>query len=118
MDTLAAGSVITSPSTSTSPALISFAAYERGTSKLWDTALSNLKVSFDNTWRDFTNPVYENVQIGVFNSDEVTLLRYKGKNYLGNVDTLLTYEGEYSKIVTGVIKDGSKITTTVNQTFA
>lgn len=45
MEIFAAGSVITSPSTSTSPALISLAAYERGTSKLCDTALSNLKVS-------------------------------------------------------------------------
>ena len=57
--------------------------------------ISNLKVSFDNTWIDtLSTDIYgdgDTIQIGVFNSNEVALLKYKGKNYLGNVDTLLTY---------------------------
>lgn len=77
--------------------------------------ISNLKVSFNNTWKNTSSTdIYSDTQIGVFNSDEVTLLKYKGKNYLGNVDTLLTYENEYSKIVTGVIINGKSTTTTVN----
>ena len=70
--------------------------------------ISNIKTSFNNAWED---PVaLQKTQIGIFNSNEVSLLKINDKNYYGNVDTLITSEKEVSKLMTfksydyGVVK--------------
>ena len=77
-------------------------------------------MSFDNTWIDtLSTDIYgdgDTIQIGVFNSNEVALLKYKGKNYLGNVDTLLTYENEYSKVAR-LLSEGSYRIKTVYEAY-
>ena len=70
--------------------------------------ISNIKTSFNNAWE---NPVaLQQTQIGIFNSNEVSLLKINDKNYYGNVDTLITSKKEVSKLMTfksydyGVVK--------------
>ena len=38
--------------------------------------------------------------IGIFNSDQVSLVKIDGKNYYGNIDTIINPTDEYSKVVT------------------
>lgn len=79
--------------------------------------ISNLKISFNNTWKDTTTAdTYSDIQIGVFNSNEVSLLKYKGKNYLGNIDTLLTYENTYSKVAR-LLSEGAYRIKTIKEAY-
>ena len=59
--------------------------------------ISNIRTSYDNVWETATN--WNSGQIGVFNSNEVSLLRISGSNYYGNVDTIIIPTKEYSKVV-------------------
>ena len=61
--------------------------------------ISNIKTSFNNKWEDSNDLVSADTQIGIFNSNEVSLLRINEKNYYGNVDTLIVPSQEFSKVV-------------------
>ena len=61
--------------------------------------ISNIKTSFNTLWETNKDLVGTDTQIGIFNSNEVSLLRINGNNYYGNVDTLIVPSQQFSKVV-------------------
>ena len=62
--------------------------------------ISNIKTSFHSVWLEQEQEQdLGTTQIGIFNSNEVSLLRIQGNNYYGNIDTIITPTQEYSKVV-------------------
>ena len=67
--------------------------------------ISNIKTSFDNAWTN-TSDLVSDAQVGIFNSNEVSLLKVDGQVYYGNVDTLIVPRGTYSKVLTSATSGG------------
>ena len=60
--------------------------------------ISNIRTSDETIWK--ANPTVMKSTIGIFNSDQVSLVKIDGKNYYGNIDTIINPTDEYSKVVT------------------